>query len=140
MVLVDTSVWSLGLRRQLRDLTPLQQRLRSELHELIAAGRARMLGAVRQEILSGVREDTQYRRLRDELRTFLDVSLASEDYEEAARIYNACRATGVAGSGTDYLLCAVALARNWEIFTLDRDFDHYAKAVKVRLYQPRHAN
>ena len=140
MVLVDTSVWSLGLRRQLRDLTPLQKRLRSELYDLIASGRARMLGAVRQEILSGVREDAHFRRLRDDLRMFLDVSLAAEDYEEAARIYNACRASGIAGSGTDYLLCAVALLRNWEIFTLDRDFEHYAKAVKVRLYQPRHAN
>ena len=49
-VIVDTSVWSLALRR-----TPARTSAEAaELAELIREGRVAMIGAVRQEILSGV--------------------------------------------------------------------------------------
>jgi hypothetical protein len=48
-VLVDTSVWSLSLRRSL----PSDNAEVSELIELIKEVRIQMIGPVRQEILSG---------------------------------------------------------------------------------------
>lgn len=54
-VLVDTSVWSLALRRKAHDLDTAE-RLRVEaLGELIREGRAKLIGLVRQELLSGVK-------------------------------------------------------------------------------------
>ena len=47
---------------------------------------------------------------------------------------NQCRSRGIAGSPIDFLICAVAHRRTWQIFTLDRDFTLYAKALPVVLY------
>ncbi len=137
MVLVDTSVWSLSLRRQARNLTEAPNRIFDEFAELIGEARARLIGPVRQELLSGIRTDAQYQRLRHVLRAFEDPSLAVEDYEEAARLANLCRARGVAGSPTDFLICAVALRREWSIFTTDQDFLRYARLLPLQLHQPR---
>jgi len=134
-ILVDTSVWSLALRRK-GHLPTVDARIRDRLGELIAEGRVRMAGPIRQELLSGIRDEQQYVRLRDYLRAFPDEALAREDYEEAARVGNRCRSAGIAGSPVDHLLCAVALSRHWEIFTSDRDFGRYAKVVSVRLHEP----
>lgn len=137
MVLVDTSVWSLALRRQARNLTPPQQRVCEEVAELIGEARARLMGPVRQELLSGIRADAQYQRLRQALRAFEDPVLAVDDYEEAARLANLFRTRGVAGSPTDFLICAVALRREWSVFTTDQDFLRYARVLPLQLHQPR---
>ncbi len=137
MVLVDTSVWSLSLRRHARNLTEPQKRIFDEVAGLIGEARARLIGPVRQELLSGIRTDDQYQRLRQALRAFEDPALAVEDYEEAARLANLCRTRGVAGSPTDFLICAVALRREWSIFTTDQDFLRYARLLPLQLHQPR---
>jgi predicted nucleic acid-binding protein len=133
MVLVDTPVWSLALRRKRGDLNPREQRSTGTLAELIREGRAQMLGAVRQELLSGIKEEERFRKLRDYLRAFEDPRLEAEDYEEAARMSNQCRTKGVAGSAIDFLICAAAGRRGWQIFTTDRDFERYAGVVGVKL-------
>ena len=53
MVLVDTPVWSLALRRRPEHLSRSQQVLASALAELIREGRVQMVGPIRQELLSG---------------------------------------------------------------------------------------
>jgi predicted nucleic acid-binding protein len=96
-----------------------------------------MLGAVRQELLSGIRGSAQFRRLRDRLRAFPDVALEEGDYEHAASCFNQCRSRGVQGSNTDFLLCAAALRRSAAVFTVDDDFVHYARVLHVKLHQLR---
>lgn len=132
-VLVDTSVWSIAYRRPAAALNLQQRSLLNSLRELASDGRAQLLDVVRQEMLSGLRETSQFERLRKLLQAFPNVLLESEDYEEAARMNNICRAKGVTGSGVDCLMCAVAFRRDWSILTLDRDFDHYAKLVSIKL-------
>ncbi len=56
------------------------------------------------------------------------------DYEEAAQMHNRCRSKGVAGSAIDFLICAVAQRRKWQVFTTDRDFERYEKVLAVGLY------
>jgi predicted nucleic acid-binding protein len=136
-VLVDTPIWSLALRRKGSHLNPAEQRLTEALSELIRAGQAELLGIVRQELLSGIREETQFRKLRDLLSGFEDPQLAAGDYEEAAHLHNQCRARGVSGSAFDFLLCAVAHRRGWHIFTTDLDFPRYSKIIGVQLLAPR---
>jgi predicted nucleic acid-binding protein len=134
LVLVDTPVWSLALRRSATDLSPQELRLASALGELIRDGRAQLLGLVRQELLSGLRQENSFIELSKYLRAFDDPNLESADYEDAARIHNQCRSRGIAGSAIDFLICAVAIRRNWKIFTTDQDFPRYAKSCPLQLY------
>jgi predicted nucleic acid-binding protein len=135
MVLVDTSLWSLALRRRREDLAPAQTRQVLILEELISEGRVQLIGLVRQEVLSGIKHQGQFSRLRNELRSFPNVVLDQEDYEGAAEISNICRAHGVLGSSIDFLICFVALRRSWAIYTADRDFERYGKCVPLNLYE-----
>jgi predicted nucleic acid-binding protein len=134
MVLVDTPVWSLALRRPAVELGPHERRLTQALYELIREDRLQVLGPTRQEILSGIRETAQFRRIRDRLRAFDDVPLAAEDYEEAARASNECRKAGIASSPVDMLICAVAIHHGWQIFSTDRDFAYYGKVLPIQLF------
>ena len=136
-VLIDTSVWSLALRRKNESLSMNERFLVAELSELIQEGRARMIGLVRQELLSGIKATEQYEKLRLHLRSFPDEVVDTSDYEEAAKAGNRCRAKGVVVSIVDILLCAVANKRLWTIFTTDPDFSNYAKVLPLRIHAPR---
>lgn len=134
MVLVDTPVWSLALRRKPSDLNAGERVLITALEELIRDGRAQILGVIRQELLSGIRDEERFGKLRGYLRAFDDPALETSDYEEAARMHNQCRSRGIAGSTIDFLICAAAVRRGWNIFTMDRDFELYRKVLGVKLY------
>jgi predicted nucleic acid-binding protein len=134
MILVDTPVWSLALRRKRGDLNPRERALTEALAELVREGRAQIAGVVRQELLSGIREPERFEKLREYLRAFDDLQLEAADYEEAARMHNRCRGRGIAGSAIDFLLCAVAHRRRWQIFSTDRDFEQYGKVLELKLY------
>jgi hypothetical protein len=138
-VLVDTSVWSLALRRKPGDLTTAQHVLVAELAHLIREGRVRIIGLIRQELLSGISTAGQYERLRVALRAFPDERIATADFEGAARVSNACRPRGIVASVVDALICQIALARQWSIFTADSDFKAYAKVLPITLHAPRPA-
>lgn len=134
-VLVDTPLWSLALRRKPTDLHAREQELMQALAELIREGRVELLGPVRQELLSGIREADRFRKLREYLRAFEDPVLEVADYEEAARMHSVCRAQGIAGSAVDLLICAAAQRRHWQIFTTDGDFEQYKKVIGLNLYE-----
>ena len=134
MVLVDTPVWSLALRRKSTDLSVRERTITTALEELIHDGRAQLIGVIRQELLSGIREEARFRKLRDYLRAFDDPHLETKDYEEAALMHNQCRRRGIAGSAIDFLICAVAFQRKWQIFTTDRDFARYRNVLGTKLY------
>lgn len=127
-VIVDTSVWSLVLRRKQPD-----NQLAEALRDLIADGRVVILGAIRQEILSGIKHHEQYEKLKQNLRAFPNLLLDAEDYELAADYYNICRSQGVQGSNTDFLICASANRRNYQIFTTDKDFINFARYLPINL-------
>jgi predicted nucleic acid-binding protein len=135
--LVDTPVWLLALRRKPAALSEAEQTVVTELSELAKEGRVRMIGPVRQELLSGIKTDAQYEKLRVALQVFPDGPLQTQDYESAAKASNDCRTKGVVVSPVDVLICATALAREWNIFTTDPDFRNYAKILPIRLHKPR---
>ena len=136
-VLVDTSVWSLALRRKSQNLSAEETSFVQELSELIQEGRARLVGLVRQELLSAIKTKEQYETLRLTLRAFPDEPLDTSDYEEAAKASNRCRAKGVVVSIVDILLCAVAMKRGWTVFTTDPDFSNYATVLPLAIHNPR---
>ena len=129
-VLVDTSVWSLALRRRATASLPEVDELRS----LIDEGRVVMIGPIRQELLSGIRTVESFERLRDHLRPYADEPLETADFERAAEQCNTCRARGVQGSNTDFLICAFAERRKLPILTTDADFSRFAAVVPITLH------
>ena len=131
-VIVDASVWSLAFRRK---ETP-ETVYRKQLGDLISDGRAILLGSVRQEVLSGIRHAEQFERLQLALRAFPDLALETQDFELAAEYFNLCRANGIQGTNTDFLICAAAVGRNYEILTTDRDFVLFAQSLPISLYNP----
>jgi predicted nucleic acid-binding protein len=132
-VLVDTSVWSESLRRVKRTRTSVAQELRS----LILEHRVDMIGPIGQEILSGLRGDTQFEKLVKHLASFPDVRLEADDHVAAAKCFNTCRAKGVQGSNTDFLICAVAVRHKLAIYTTDKDFEKFAKHLPIVLHEAR---
>jgi predicted nucleic acid-binding protein len=131
-VIVDTSVWSLALRRGKQSSSrPVQ-----ELRNLVQDHRVQMLGPIRQEILSGIRNDTEFRKLQKNLESFPDLPILTEDYVTAARFFNLCRSKGVKGSNTDFLICSVAVRNKFSIYTTDRDFELFFKHLPIVLHKP----
>jgi predicted nucleic acid-binding protein len=132
-VIVDTSVWSLALRRA----KTVDDVAAQELRELIQEGRVVLLGPVRQELLSGIKLGSQFDLLREHLRAFPDLALETADHEDAALAFNRCRERGIQGSNTDFLIAAAALRRNLSVFTTDGDFRQYARVLRLKLHEPR---
>ncbi len=136
-ILVDTSIWSLALRRS-ATLSEKDKSLVAELGELIGEVRVAIIGPIRQELLSGISRQKQFDALKEMLAAFDDISLRREDYERAAEFYNTCRKSGIQGSQIDFLICAVAAGRELPIFTTDNDFLLYAKHLTISLPRPAH--
>ena len=136
-VLVDTSVWSLALRRPQNRVSPAgQQATVNALADLVHDGRAVLMGPIRQELLSGIKTPSQFDVLCDSLAAFDDLALPGSVYASAAQAFNTCRAHGVQGSNTDFLICAAAMHHQMPVFTLDGDFVNYQKWLPIQLYAP----
>jgi predicted nucleic acid-binding protein len=132
-VLVDTGVWSLALRRRKISQDPTVL----ELRELIREGRAHLIGPIRQEVLSGIRERAQFDRLRTHLREFPDLPVQTVDHERAAEFFNICRSRGVQGSNTDFVICAIADRYGMAILATDGDFPLFVPHLPIQLHVPR---
>jgi predicted nucleic acid-binding protein len=127
-VLVDTSVWSYALRRNEENETA------KKLAALILDSLVVMIGPVRQELLSGIPNESAFSSLKDKLAQFDDLPITTHDYETAAQYYNICRKHGVQGSHIDFLICSVAVNNELLIYTTDQDFTHFAKYLPLRLF------
>lgn len=133
-VLVDTGVWSLAFRR--KNISDGERLIVDQLQTLILDGAACMMGAIRQEILSGIKHPEQYEKLKNMLRAFDDLTVTQSDYELAADMFNICRRQGIQGSHIDFLICATAVNADIPVFTVDGDFPQYASVLPIKLYMP----
>jgi predicted nucleic acid-binding protein len=134
-VLVDTSVWSLVLRK--KTLTDDEVLIRSELIELIKELRVEIIGPIRQELLSGISDEKKFEVLKEKISAFEDVEIITEDFETAAKFSNTCRKNGIQGSHIDFLICAVAFRNSMSIFTTDKDFERYHEYIDFKLHKIR---
>ena len=128
-IIVDTSVWSLALRRT----KPVQSASVDIFRHEVTQGKVVMLGPIRQELLSGIPEKANWESLKKKLRSFPDHPVETEDYEAAGAYFNTCRSKGVQGTHTDFLICAVAIRCDFRILTTDKDFQNYAKWLPIHL-------
>jgi len=130
-VLVDTCIWSHALRK-----SKANNQYVHELRDLISDNRACLIGPIRQEILSGIRQKQHFKTLRDHLSAFPDLLIKTQDYESAAEFSNLARSKGIQGSAIDFLICAVAYRYSLLIYTVDDDFKYFRKHLPIKLYSP----
>ncbi len=134
-VLVDTCIWSLALRRRSASLSAREAHCVADLESLILSGRVAMIAPIRQELLAGIRNREQFRRLRDYLLQFRDETVHTGDYIAAAELSNSCLDAGFGITAVDALLASVAISRRWPVFTNDSDFELIARHSSLRLYE-----
>jgi predicted nucleic acid-binding protein len=121
ILLVDTCVWSLSLRRRRRTSFDTEQlRLISALQQAIEEGRVSVIGIIRQEVLSGVRVKAEFAKIQRLLEPFQDEDVIPEDYIEAARLHNTCQDHGVQYGVVDMLIAAVAARKAFTVVTYDK--------------------
>ena len=130
-VLVDTSVWSLALRKKLK--TTNEQKIVNQFSKIIRDLKLIIIGPIRQEILSGISNKNRFDELKEKISVFEDLPLKSKDYELAAELFNKCRSKGIQGSHIDFLICSVAINYKLKILTLDKDFEKYQKYLPIKL-------
>jgi predicted nucleic acid-binding protein len=137
MILVDTSIWSLALRRRTATLSPAEDHLVGEWARLVAEGLATLIGPIRQEILSGIRWFEAFQALRRTLLDFPHLGIDAEDYDRAAEFFNLCRARGITGGPVDMLISSVAYRHAVPVFAADTNYVMYARHLPLRLHLPR---
>ncbi len=127
-LLVDTSVWSLALRRD----RPVGREVEA-LRAGIERGEVVLTGIILQEILQGFPSAERTRRLADHLAPFPLLGLHRGDYLYAAEIRNKCRARGLAVSTVDAQIAAAAINHRCTLLTADADFAGVARHCPLRL-------
>jgi predicted nucleic acid-binding protein len=128
-VLVDTSAWSIALRR---DRPPPGRELEA-LRAAIERGDVCLLGVILQEVLQGFPSPDRTRRLVEYLAPFPLLSMHRGDYVYAAEIRNRCRFKGLTISTIDAEIAAAAINHRCALLTVDRDFAGVARHFPLRL-------
>lgn len=124
-------MWSLAFRGK----KPREAKVAREIGNLIDEHRAKIIGLIRQEVLSGYSDYQSYAEVRDKLSYFPNEPIIDSDYEVAAEYSNLCRKNGIQGSHADFLICAVAIRLKMMIYTNDKDFHHYSEHLPLELYE-----
>lgn len=132
-VLVDTDVWSEALRKRKGKKSTYVD----ELIDLIQEGRLEIIGPIRMEVLSGIRDQKVFDAFSDKLAAFFDRPIESEVYVLAAKFFNLSRSKGIQGSNTDFLICACSVYWGVPILSKDKDYLLYRKHLPIELIQPR---
>ena len=131
---VDTSVWSLALRR---DLSPPVREVTALIEAIQRSETIITTGLVLQELLQGFSGP----KARDQiLERFSAIPLLvpdRTDHVEAAEIRNQCRRAGVQIGTIDALLGQLCIRHDLTMLTTDNDFRRIADRSPLRIWKPR---
>ena len=118
-VFVDTSVWSLALRRSPPSRAPEVRRLESclERGDLVVT-----TGLVLQELLQGFQGPKAKKSIIKDFSLLPLVKPEIEDHIEAADLRNRCRRRGVQIGTIDALIAQLCIHHELPLLTTDRDF------------------
>lgn len=131
-LLVDTSVWSLLLRRDsppgLPEVLALRRALRGE--EIVAT-----TGVVVQELLHGFVSASAQAAIRETFGVLEYLTPTFDDHVEAAGVRNRLRSTGVQIGAIDALIAQLAIAGRHMLLTTDKDFHLAARYAELDIWQ-----
>jgi hypothetical protein len=129
--LVDTSVWSLALRRDVPDTT----REVAELKRALEAGDEILVtGLVLQELLQGFNRPEGYSQIVEYFSALPFIIPKREDYINAADLRNLCRKKGIQAGTIDALLASLCIERDIKILTTDTDFSQIARVSSLAVW------
>ncbi len=129
---VDTSVWSLALRR---DSTSEGSQVR-RLRDALSGGEAiYTTGIVLQELLQGCRGPRAKARIVERFAALPMIVPARGDHIDAAELRNECRRRGIQVGTIDALLAQLCIRHNMVMLTTDRDFSHIADWTQLQLWR-----
>jgi predicted nucleic acid-binding protein len=132
-LVVDTSVWSLFLRRERRDETDRHVKtLRSHLEHDDCI---HLPGVVLQELLDGVFHPKEFDLLQDYLAPFPLIEFTRHDFVQAARLKNKCRSKGVQAGTIDFLIASACINRSYPLLSADRDFEYIARHCGLEIVE-----
>ena len=128
-MIVDTSVWIDFFNVQ---PSSQAQRLSRAIEDNEPIG---LPGLVLTEILLGLKNDAQAKRIAQLLEAFSDVPEPSRsDHIAAAALYRACRAKGLTIRSTiDCVIAQLCLRDGQALLAKDRDFDRIAEKTGLKL-------
>lgn len=131
-LLVDTSVWSLSLRREPPETPEL-----FELRRALAGGDLVVTtGIIIQELLQGLVTDASRLIVRDRMSRISQIAADLDDHLHAADAFVECRRRGVQLGSIDALLASLCIRRGLTLLTTDRDFNHAAPHLGLRVWRP----
>jgi predicted nucleic acid-binding protein len=129
---VDTSVWSLALRRDSPAAQPEIRRLQAALE---SGESVYTTGLILQELLQGFSGPRARDRIVDRFATLPLIVPDRQDHIEAAGLRNSCRRAGIQVGTIDALLARLCLRFDLELLTTDRDFARIADRTGLRVWQ-----
>jgi predicted nucleic acid-binding protein len=132
-LLVDTSVWSLALRR---DGSPGQPEVRALADALAGADAVITTGLVLQELLQGFNGPRSVAAIVERFQALPLIHPDRQDHIAAAEVRNVCRRSGVQIGTIDALLIQVCGRHDLTLLTTDQDLVHAARYVPVKLWRP----
>lgn len=130
-LLVDTSVWSLVLRRDAPADVPEAEYLRT------AIGRGDSIvttGIVLQEILQGVTGAKMRTAIQERFAALPFVVPDRDDHVQAADLHGAARKKEIQVGTVDALLAALCLRRDLTILSTDADFRNLGKVAPLLIW------
>ena len=130
--LVDTSVWSLALRRSEPETESEVARLREAL---FARESIYTTGLILQELLQGFRGPHQRDAILRRFSALPTITPDRDDHVEAAEVRNRCRRNGVQLGTIDALLTQLAIRHELVLLSTDRDFRHAAAHVPLNVWR-----
>lgn len=130
-LLVDTSVWSLALRR---DGEPTAREVLALRDALLGADQVFTTGLVLQELLQGFAGPKAHEQILDAFASLAFLQPDREDHIEAAEVRNACRRRGVQVGTIDALLIQLCRRHDLVLLSTDEDFGFAAQHVEFRLW------
>lgn len=131
-LLVDTSVWSLALRR---DAPPTGREVNSLRRALEGEALVLTTGVILQELLQGIRGPKGREAIVARFVTLPFLVPDRQDHIDAATLHGACRRRGLQVGTIDVLLAQLCLRHELTILTTDRDFESIAAVVPLRVWK-----
>ena len=131
--LVDTSVWSLALRRDGSTNAPAVR----ALQEALAGSDAVVTtGLVLQELLQGFNGPRAAAAIVERFQALPIIAPDRNDHIAAAEVRNSCRRAGVQVGTIDALLIQLCGRHELTLLSTDNDFVHAAQHVPFKLWRP----
>ncbi|MBA2665790.1 MAG: PIN domain-containing protein [Trueperaceae bacterium] len=130
-LLVDTSVWSLALRRDVRATVPEVDALRDAL---LGGAIVVTTGLVLQELLQGFSGPNVRTQIIDRFTALALLQPERDDHIAAADLRNTCRRAGVQLGTIDALLARLCIRHDLTLLTTDGDFALAGRYVPLRVW------